>query len=336
MKNKLQVSRIITRSQDNHKSWRAIDDNLLEQSPLGGIKTSIHLKNTIKVWSLVLSARSIPHFVEYERTKLNKKMTQARIFVPAMYEKKARQELYLYTQENLKRPFVHHNLHSSARYAFLILLLLIAFHFYRFGLLSIPQELLQSSDYWLELGKLSAERVRNFSEHWRSITALTLHADLGHLFSNFLFGGLFLTVLARRLGIGIALFSGVLAAIIANEISVFIRPITYSAVGFSTALFAFLGVACADMMIRDTHRKKIYVLVPLAAAMGLLAMLGTGGERTDYLSHILGLICGVLVGLPIANILKDYPVRPKIIGAFLTLLTIDIFIFAWIYAVNTN
>jgi len=36
--------------------------------------------------------------------------------------------------------------------------------------------------------------------------------------------------------------------------------------------------------------------LPVAAALGLLAALGTAGERTDVLAHFLGLAFGVLLG----------------------------------------
>lgn len=39
------------------------------------------------------------------------------------------------------------------------------------------------------------------------------------------------------------------------------------------------------------------MLLPVAAGAALLAMLGTEGERTDYLAHVAGLCCGLALGM---------------------------------------
>ena len=43
------------------------------------------------------------------------------------------------------------------------------------------------------------------------------------------------------------------------------------------------------------------VILPLGAGVGLLAFLGTEGERTDLGAHLFGFCCGIIAGL-LANI----------------------------------
>ena len=48
---------------------------------------------------------------------------------------------------------------------------------------------------WFEGGSADSTRILA-GELWRSVTALCLHADVGHVASNALFGALFLVVIA--------------------------------------------------------------------------------------------------------------------------------------------
>ena len=46
---------------------------------------------------------------------------------------------------------------------------------------------------------------------------------------------------------------------------------------------------------------------PVAAGLGLLAMIGTGGARTDLVAHLLGLCAGWLLGALAARFLLTRP-----------------------------
>ena len=63
----------------------------------------------------------------------------------------------------------------------------------------------------------------------------------------------------------------------------------------STALFACIGALSGLMALRQTGRREM--LLPVAAGAALLAMLGTEGERTDYLAHVAGLCAGLVLGM---------------------------------------
>ncbi|MEF2678439.1 MAG: rhomboid family intramembrane serine protease, partial [Bilophila wadsworthia] len=83
------------------------------------------------------------------------------------------------------------------------------------------------------------------------------------------------------------------------------RPAGHISLGFSTALFGTVGVLSGFMALQgwgsrtqsDTGklswRRGILLL---AAGTGILAMLGTEGDKTDYAAHLFGLLSGFIVG----------------------------------------
>jgi rhomboid protease GluP len=79
-------------------------------------------------------------------------------------------------------------------------------------------------------------------EWWRTITALTLHADIVHLASNIVAGGVFGIALAQFLGPGLAWSAILISAGMGNELNALAHPADHTGVGASTAVFAALGL----------------------------------------------------------------------------------------------
>ena len=75
-----------------------------------------------------------------------------------------------------------------------------------------------------------------------------------------------------------------------------VRQDLHQSVGFSTAVFAAIGLLSG---LQEQHSRwaLFKLLVPIGAGIGLLAMLGTGGERTDLGAHLFGFVCGLMIGL---------------------------------------
>ena len=260
-------------------------------------------------WLLVLNACSIPH----QTVSLSGKEY---IYVPALFESIAISELGDFAKESAApaptspplRVFPH------AYTAALALLPIILWHGWRVGWWSAPS-MLPSPDLWRGAGILDAVRVRVFSEWYRTVTALTLHASLTHLCGNVAFGAVFLPLLARMTGIGRALWLTLLGGAMGNALTVMIRPTPVLSLGFSTALFACIGAISGFMACQQQGKRK--VMLPVAAAAALLAMLGTEGDNTDYTAHLAGLGCGLLLGALEAWQVRKYMVRPNqwIVGA---------------------
>jgi rhomboid protease GluP len=70
--------------------------------------------------------------------------------------------------------------------------------------------------------------------------------------------------------------------------------------------------------------------LPIAAGLGLLAMLGTGGERTDIAAHAFGLAAGIPLGAIAASGLHRPPSRA--VQAVLLAGALAIVVGAWLCA----
>jgi membrane associated rhomboid family serine protease len=154
-------------------------------------------------------------------------------------------------------------------------------------------------------------------EYWRTVTALTLHADLLHVATNALACAIFVTALARALGPGVACALLVGAGASANALTALVRGPGYDSLGASTAVFAAVGALASLGFARRRYgrtRRRWQDFAPLAAGLGLLAMLGTAPDA-DLLAHLFGLACGALFGGG-AVWLAPRPPRPLAQGAW--------------------
>jgi membrane associated rhomboid family serine protease len=161
---------------------------------------------------------------------------------------------------------------------------------------------------WFERGSADAERIL-LGELWRTVTALSLHADLGHALANALFGALFLSAVCGTLGVGVGcalvLFSGAGG----NLVNAFFQNSHHVSVGASTAVFGAVGLlsglAVARRWRQLTPRRHSWV--PIGAGLAILAMLGTTGARVDLWAHLFGLLVGGVLGIPVGVALRRPP-----------------------------
>lgn len=147
-------------------------------------------------------------------------------------------------------------------------------------------------------GSASAARVLG-GEWWRALTALTLHVDWPHVLANTVSCALFAGVLSRSLGPGVTVLGMLVAGALANVGSAAVHGGTHVAVGASSAIFGAVGMLGGVAAV-ERRRLGRSPWIPLAGVAGLLAMLGTGGARTDWVAHLGGLGVGVALGATIA------------------------------------
>ena len=142
---------------------------------------------------------------------------------------------------------------------------------------------------------------------WRVFTALTLHADAAHLVANLAFGAVFGLLAAQALGGGVAWLGIVLAGGAGNLANAFLQPPQHSAIGASTAVFGALGILVALALYHWRSRSggPVRRWSPLIGGLMLLAYTGMGGERTDILAHVTGLLAGLAVGAAAGRIPID-------------------------------
>jgi rhomboid protease GluP len=150
---------------------------------------------------------------------------------------------------------------------------------------------------WYSLGALQQVASGQF-EWWRALTALTLHVDQLHLFSNLLFGVAVGVIVSRIFGPGIAWVSILGAGVIANLIEMLVMPPEHRSIGASTAVFAALGLLSGFgwRLRAGLRERRFYRWAPLIAGACLLTLLGAGTEHVDVLGHLLGFVVGVLLG----------------------------------------
>ena len=149
---------------------------------------------------------------------------------------------------------------------------------------------------WFLQGAADSESITVLGQWWRLVTAQTLHADASHLLGNVLVGGLVLHLLCKRTGYGAGWLLTILAATCANACNSVLRPTPHLSVGFSTAVFAAIGLL-SGMQEYRSRWLALRILVPAGAGLGLLAMLGSEGLRTDLGAHLFGFACGLGLGL---------------------------------------
>lgn len=215
------------------------------------------------------------------------------VLVPEERAREALQHLARYEEENAvaPRPEPPLELHGSAwlstvLYAFC--LVLIAY---------CAGAAIGGIDWFQTGALLPASEARG--EPWRVVTALTLHADVGHLLGNLAFGCLFGYFAAQLVGPGTAWLSILVAGALGNWVDSALMPGGHTTIGASTAVFATLGLVAAYSWKRHSigALRWAHRFAPLIAAAALLGFTGAGGERTDVLAHLTGFASGALVGL---------------------------------------
>ncbi|MDR1490862.1 MAG: rhomboid family intramembrane serine protease [Desulfovibrio sp.] len=278
-------------------------------------------------WLLVLAAKRIPHlFLSRARARAWKPdRKRPGLYVPPHYAQEAEEEIRGFENERPFLPRTTQGGESGATYgaagALLFLLLLFVWHGLRFHWFApaLPDPPFPfDPQSWPALFALNRSTPPGWEDLRRCLTALTLHADAQHLLSNMGFGLFFLLPLFRRAGQGFGLCLTIAGGMLGNLTNVLVCSLPLwpgltpppgggLSLGFSTALFSALGTLClfnaSDALrgfdgsgSRELARKSV---APVAAGLALLGFLGGGGEaRTDYVSHVSGFVCGLLLGLP--------------------------------------
>lgn len=277
--------------------WLILSPDLQDDGPLRPL-----FKKQLRRWELVLLARSIPFRTEpYERGKL--------LLIPVSHYALAKEELRLFEEENHNWPPplpVENPPQDNLLATICILIALATFH----NLTQLNINLLDHHPVnWVALGNAHAGRILD-GEWWRLITALTLHADWLHLFGNLVIGGLFIGRLCRDLGAGLGWSLLLASGLFGNLINAWVQQPDHRAVGASTAVFGAVGLLAAIGLVRYRLNLRKRWPIPIAAALALLAMLGSSGEQTDLGAHLFGFTCGLGLGF-VAEYLMGLVGRPK-------------------------
>jgi rhomboid protease GluP len=164
---------------------------------------------------------------------------------------------------------------------------------------------------WLARGSGDAERILA-GELWRTVTALTLHADLVHVLSNAVAAAIFLSAVYSIVGVGLGSVLVLLSGAGGNFLNALMHGSSHISVGASTAIFGAVGMLGVLGMSKRRRsglaRRRAWL--PIAAALALLAMLGTAGPRVDIFAHLFGFLMGAVLAGVAALIVPKPPAPP--------------------------
>jgi len=274
-----------------------------------------------RLLALVLEARSLPCRIEPDGRGWQ-------LLVPADHLAAAREELRLFEEENRNwpppeppaLPLVENTLANLS-----VLILLATFH----NLTQLDISLFGHHPVdWVDLGNAPAAQILD-GQWLRLVTAPTLHADWLHLISNLTLGGLFIVFLCRELGSGLGWSLLLTSGILGNLANACLQPPDHRSVGASTVVFGAVGILAAQSLLRyRRHRQRRWPL-PAAAALALLALLGTEGKNTDLGAHLFGFLFGTGLGLIVEYLVIRHGRPGRRVNALLALLSTVVVAAAW-------
>jgi membrane associated rhomboid family serine protease len=215
------------------------------------------------------------------------------IYVDPEHELRAGWELDQYDEENgtgNRKPAVRRNVltlsfsNTAMAYAAILLFFFGAARREGFGI------------NWAAEGAMVAHHVTSQLELWRTVTALTLHLDLAHLASNIAFGIVFVWLLSKEIGSGVAWASVVLAGAAGNFANALWQSPSHTSIGASTAVFAAIGLLAALRHQWRPPKVSLRYWAPLGGGLMLMAFLGFGEGNVDHGAHVLGFASGVAGG----------------------------------------
>ena len=298
------------------EEWRALPARL---SPLS---TAAPLpESRTRLWALTLEARDIPCQVEIDGDGW-------KILVPPEAFPLALAELQLFEEKNHNwpPPLPPVPLEADNLLITLSVLLLIAI-FHNLTQLDLDVFNLTTAD-WISRGNADAGAIMA-GEWWRTITALTLHADGLHLLGNLTIGGGFIVLLCRTLGSGLAWSLLLASGMLGNLLNAWLQSPRHHSVGASTTVFGAVGLLAAINFLYNRQHLRQRWYLPLAAALALLALLGSEGENTDLGAHLFGFTVGIALGLATGS-LHHGKGRPGAgLNALLALACLGLVIGAW-------
>jgi membrane associated rhomboid family serine protease len=278
-------------------------------------------RHRVDEWATVLAAGGIPH-------RLRSRLDGWALIVAARDADAARETLDAYDRENIADTTSASGdpvppVRGAAALGVAVGLLLIGF----FAVTGARA----NRSAWFERGGADAKRIVS-GEWWRTVTALTLHADAPHVVGNAAASVVLVGAASHQFGPGVGLWLVLLAGTGGNALTAVAYGTHHDSVGASTAMFGAIGILAAGRVVsrgRHPATRKRWMIV--AASLALLALLGTSPDA-DLLGHLFGLLLGGVLGVAAAPALR-WPLRPPTQWA-LAVAVLPFVIGAWLRAMS--
>jgi rhomboid protease GluP len=131
----------------------------------------------------------------------------------------------------------------------------------------------------------------------RLFTAVTLHADVGHLASNVTIGLVLLGLAMARYGAGWGLLAAYLAGVAGNLTSLLVYPVTHRGLGASGMVMGALGLlAVYSLAYWQYYESRRLFPTRFLTGVMLFILLGLN-PQADVVAHLGGFIAGGLLGV---------------------------------------
>lgn len=244
-------------------------------------------------WSLVLVSQGIESAIDHSEEQ------GWGLVVPAAEYQRAMGAIRQYRAENLgwpwRRPVQQKFQFDWGSLAWVILICL----FYWFGERGMN---LQAA------GRVDGSAISR-GQWWRLFTGIFLHADVGHLIANAVFGFILLGLAMGLYGTGFGLLMAFLAGVGGNVLA-WLLDSNHLSLGASGMVMGGLGLLAGQSV--SLWRKDPLAAKSLLAgigAAGMLFLLLGSSPGSDLVAHLGGFITGTALGI-ILRRLSPRPARP--------------------------
>ena len=142
-------------------------------------------------------------------------------------------------------------------------------------------------------------------EWYRLLSAIFTHTSFTHVLFNCFSLVIFGPILENMLGKGKFIFTYLFTGIVANIVTYFIQPLTYSHIGASGAIFGLFGVYLFIIIYRkylmtDFNKQTIQIILIFSLIMTFLQ------PNINITAHLMGLVAGFLIASFVLPKRKSY------------------------------
>lgn len=150
------------------------------------------------------------------------------------------------------------------------------------------------------LGAVNSAAVGQ-GELWRWVTAVGLHADVGHLAANVATGLVVFGLAMARFGAGWAMWCGLMAGVAGNAVAWLLRADPYTGLGASGMVMGGLGMLAGQsaFLLWESRKARREVVSGLLGGFLLFVLVGLN-PASDVLAHAGGFVAGVVLGVGLA------------------------------------
>jgi len=234
-------------------------------------------------WSLVLASQGIEHIIDHGE------VNGWTLAVSAADHEKTLAVIRLYRQENRhwhwRQPVFQPGLFfdwSSLVWVLLVILI------YAWS---------ETNTNLRNIGMMDRAALTH-GEWWRLFTATWLHADIGHLAANVVFGLIFMGLAMGRYGPGMGLLAAYLAGVGGNVAAGLVHDATAFGLGASGVVMGALGLLSFPAFpLLKQRGSNTFRLIAGGIMGGMLLFVFVGvSPESDVVAHLGGFISGLLLG----------------------------------------